>query len=237
MPLSAVKRDDRLLGNALFHDLRAHPADELVHVRDHGGKPLLGGRCLGRIRCRHEWHVGQQHRVIDEERTGPMRFNEFQYAAVVQVGAEHAFAEIHELGIVADRGPPVGGVEGVGAFGIGPADEVFVETRIFRVESAVDTLFVAGGSQLPLAGDQCAVSRCLQRVRERGDFGAQVGEFLVVPVIVLPRHDLDPGRGADRLRVRVVEPHALGREAVDFRGGMRVATVGADRFPRRRRPS
>ncbi len=63
------------------------------------------------------------------------------------------------------------------------------EAILFKTEfhGAFATTF-----QLPLPGDVGLVSRILERISESRFLRIENAEFDVVPIVVFPRHDLDP---------------------------------------------
>ena len=71
--------------------------------------------------------------------------------------------------------------------------------------------------ELPLAGDRGCVSGVAQDVAKGDGFRIEEAEFDVIPVVVDAGHDLDAGRGADWLRVGVVESDPAGRQGIEVR--------------------
>ena len=105
---------------------------------------------------------------------------------------------------------------------------MLVEARLLRRGALVDHVEVV--RQLPLARNHRPVPRLRQHVGERDVGRVEVHELPVVPVVVQSRHQLDPGRRAQRLRVPVLEPHALRGDPVEFGRFVRRPAVGAQRL-------
>ena len=248
----ADEQDQRVPLQPVLDELRPYPAHQMVHVGHHSGEPLLvrrrvagprRGAVEGVARSRgaaarrpvaqpgrdDERVVRQRHRVVDEERFARRRIrrrvliDRLEHEVVRQVRPEDVVAPCL-LAVVRHQGrPPVARAATLAAQLPQP---VFVEPRLLRRRPLVDHVEVV--RQLPLAGDHRPVARLRQYMGERDVGRVEVHELPVVPVVVQPRHQLDPGRRAQRLRVPVLEPHPLGGDAVELRSLVGRAAVCAE---------
>ena len=101
-------------------------------------------------------------------------------------------------------------------------EAVFIEPEIVRAfESAVE---------LPLTGDHGFVASFLEEVPESLDLGVHHTKANVVSVVVDAGHDLDTARGANGLRVAVLEADPGGRKLIESGRVVFFAAIGADAF-------
>lgn len=99
-------------------------------------------------------------------------------------------------------------------------EAVFIEAKFFGKRGVV--------TELPFSGDTRGVSGVLEEMGEGGAGGVQFAEAVVVSDIVLPGHELGPGRRAERLGISAIEAHASGGEAVEIRCAVGSPATGAD---------
>jgi hypothetical protein len=196
-------------------------ADQLVQIGDVVGEVLLvvvDGLPLrlrvpvGAVRGRLVGGVGEHHRVVQEERVTLVPGDEVDGPVAHQVGAVLAVRVVEFLAVDLQSGVGVPGR---------PAGElpeaVLVEPEVLGpVEPA---------AELPLAGDPRRVPGLLEEVGEGDRVRLEPAEPGVVADVVLPGHELHPGRGAQRLDVAVLEPHPAGGQPVQVRRLVRGAAV------------
>ena len=227
----ADEQEQRVPFQFVLDQLRPHPADQVVHVGDHRREPLLVRLRVQVVRRHHERVVGQSHRVVDEERLAGrgirrrVLVDRLEHEVVRQVRPEDVLAP-GLLPVVRHQGRPP--VARTAPFPPELPEPVLVEARLLRRRSFVDHVQVV--RQLPLARDHRPVARLRQHVG-KGDIGrVEFHELPVVPVVVQPRHQLDPGRRAQRLRMAVLEPHALRGDPVELRRLVGRAAVDTQRL-------
>lgn len=85
-------------------------------------------------------------------------------------------------------------------------------------------------AELPLADDGRGIAGLFEDVSERRLLGIEQPEANIVPDIVLPGHELDSGRRAERLHIAVIEANPGRSEPIQVRRPVRLASVGAHAF-------
>lgn len=223
-PVVAEEEQQRVVANAEFVEFRHDASHHLVHVGGHVGEMLRGlllvftvglripvravGRRLKRV-------VGEDHRVIEEERLLLVFGNEFQGEVVDQLRAVLAVVEVFFDAVVfqirvriarrAARLLPEAGL---------------VEPEVLR---RIDLM-----PELPFAANSGGIARVLHEMPEGCLRAQQRAKVDVVPHVVAPRHELHPRRRAKRLHVAVFKTHTVGGEFVDDGRLIRLAAVRGD---------
>ena len=171
--------------------------------------------------------MGKDHRVVDEEGLLLVCVDEVANEVGADLGAVLAIRVLLffpvEFEQRVDEAPVEGGSTFLGTSAAGMLPETgFLKTKVLR-----SVLFLA---QLPFAGDRGDVTRCLELMGEGGLSSVQHAELNVIPDIVLPGHDLCPGRGADRVGETVCKTDASLGQFIEVGRLAGFAAVGGQGF-------
>ena len=213
-------------------------ADQLVHVGDHireiaqvllvsvsGILPFLG------VRRGNHGPVGEGHRVINEHGLLPVALHEVQNEVDRYVRPVFVFALGYELFVLIISRACVAGALVLCVPGMEKA--MLVEARLGHFhpfapsESGIGKVWRVVGLELPLPRDASLVAGVLHHVTESSFPRIENPEIGPVAVVVSTRHDLHPGRRAERLRVGMGKAKAFLGQLIDVRGmvgGSPVAT-------------
>ena len=190
---------------------------------------FTGEIARGRIARRLDPRVVRQHqRVVQEERLRLMLLNVVLHEVRHHIRPELPFGIGQQFGVVIkDRVPIARALRAGRRHTVDPhaemPEQVFLETEM---ERRLEVTF----GQLPFADDGGLVARVAQHVAEGFLTEPEFAEAGVVAEVVLPRHQGDARRRAERMRVSILETHPVCRQAINVRRFIRCPTVGGDGF-------
>ena len=230
-------------------DLLDDLANNLVEVGHHGDEVFFaGGLTFGRlvgvvstgtiadiVRSRNEGIVNEDGGIIDEEGLVLIAVDEVTNEVRHDIGSVFFMVIFlgEELPVLLERWTPESFPSSFASLLCGHLPEaVFIEARFNRARGILTSLgFVIEPVELPLARDGRFVACVFQKMPEGLLLRIEVTEVSVVPEVVLPGHNLNPGSRADGRGVTMIEANAFGSEGVDVRRFVIFGTIAAETFP------
>jgi len=222
----AEEEQQRVVANAEFSEFGVETTNHFVHESRHVGEVfgafvevLADGRWVpvGAVWSGLKRIVGEDHRVVKEERAVLFSGDEIEREVVDELGAVTALRILffHALLFQARVGVT------------GWAAGLLPEQGFVKAEVLGGIRFFA---ELPFAADSGGVTGLFEEVRKGGLAAEQGAEVEVVVEVVATRHELHPGGRAERLRMAVFKAQTVRCEPVEMRGLVRLAAIGGDAF-------
>ena len=212
-------------------------ANEVIDVFNHVAEVALvalvsggadaGGVPIVRVRRRHKGAVGENHRIIHQERLVLVTLNEIVDKLDHEIRCKLAIVEFESLTIFLQDRVFVALINALAINFCAPAVGVLPEQGFVEAEMLRCVFLTA---ELPFARDTGGVALFFEFVCKSSLAAGQKAELLIVTHIVLPRHDLHARGGADRLCVAVLKACTIGGEAVEVGRLVGFAAIGAHRL-------